>query len=69
MCERDSVEVDEDVCVGSGDCARIAPGAFDVGGADGVAIVLDGAHETDHSRLEQAARECPTGAIHVVTQP
>jgi ferredoxin len=69
MCERNSVELDDDACVGSGDCARIAPRAFEVDEVDGVAVVLDEAHESDHSRLEQAARECPTGAIHVVTQP
>ena len=56
------VTVDTDLCVGSGDCARVAPTAFEVND-EGFSEVLDGARTTDRSRLEQAVRDCPTGAI------
>ena len=56
------VAVDPDLCVGSGECARVAPEAFVVGD-DGFAVVLDGASRTPVSALQIAVRECPTGAI------
>ena len=63
MSEPADVTVNEARCVGSGDCARIAPDAFEVDEDEGVARVLPGAAHTDRDRLLRAARECPTGAI------
>jgi len=57
------VEVDRDVCIGSGDCARIAPTAF-VLADDGFAHVLDPS-TVDEETLRQAQRSCPSGAITV----
>ena len=56
------VTVDTDLCVGSGDCARVAPTAFEVND-EGFSVVLEGARTTDRGRLEDAVRDCPTGAI------
>lgn len=57
------VTIDETRCVGSGDCARIAPDAFEVDDDEGLARVQAGAAHVDRATLERAARECPTGAI------
>lgn len=59
------VTVDPTRCVGSGDCARIAPAAFEVHEADGLARVMPTATQTARALLSQAARECPTGAIEI----
>lgn len=59
------VTVDEHRCVGSGDCARVAPGAFRVDEEEGYVQVLDTVATTPTAHLVRAARECPTGAIHV----
>lgn len=57
------VEIDRDVCMGSGNCLYAAPGAFELD-ADGIASVIDpAAASTDE--LLAAARQCPTGAISV----
>ena len=56
-----SAWVDHDLCVGSGPCFTIAPGAFGLD-ENMKAIVLDPGVETAEA-LEQAARECPTQAI------
>jgi ferredoxin len=59
--ERVDVVIDEDRCMGSGNCVYWAPGTFDLGDA-GHAIVLDAA-ATDEGRLRIAAEGCPVGAI------
>jgi ferredoxin len=60
-----AVEVDRDVCVGSGYCQRIAPTVFDLDPA-GLAVVID-AHpsgaEADAAR--EAEVSCPSLAITV----
>ena len=55
--------IDRSLCVGSGPCFVIAPGAF---GLDESmkAIVLDTESESAEALLE-AARECPTQAIYL----
>ena len=57
------VEIDRDVCMGSGNCVYEAPGVFDLDG-DSVAFVVDPA---PHPRRwsSAAARKCPTTAISV----
>lgn len=57
------VTIDADLCVGSGDCARVAPRAFEVDDSSGLAIVQDGVAQTATEDLENAAYQCPTGAI------
>jgi ferredoxin len=55
-------EVDADLCIGSGDCVRFAPGAFEL--MDDIAAVLD-PEAVDADTLKRAERSCPTGAIRV----
>ena len=57
------VEIDRTVCIGSGDCARLAPTAFALD-ADDKAYVLD-PESVDAETLRQAERSCPSGAITV----
>jgi ferredoxin len=60
--------VDENRCVGSGDCATVAPTAFEVDEETGLARVLPGGDATDPAQLQRAAHGCPTGAI-ALTEP
>jgi len=57
------VDIDRDLCMGSGNCAYYAPGAFDIDD-EGVAVVIDvdGAPE---AKIVLAAEKCPTHAITV----
>ncbi len=58
------VSVDRTRCVGSGNCAFWAPGAFDLDDDEGLAVVLD-PDATDLEHLKAAERGCPTQAITV----
>jgi ferredoxin len=60
-----SVEVDRDVCVGSGYCQRIAPAVFDLD-QTGLAVVL-AARPTgsELAAAHEAERSCPSLAIAV----
>jgi ferredoxin len=59
------VIVDEDVCIGAGNCVRTAPDVFDQG-EEGFVVLLD---DTPPSELEAdvllARRLCPARAITV----
>jgi ferredoxin len=55
--------IDRAVCVGSGPCFVIAPGAFALD-QDMKAVVLDTSSESEE-RLLEAAAECPTQAIYL----
>jgi ferredoxin len=57
------VEIDRDLCMGSGNCMYEAPGAFDLD-ADSIAFVVDAAGAPE-DRVVEAARKCPTHAITV----
>jgi ferredoxin len=58
-----SIEINRDVCMGSGNCSFWAPGVFDLDD-DGVAIVTDPAGESE-DKIILAAQGCPTQAITV----
>jgi ferredoxin len=60
------VSVDPELCIGSGDCARLIPEAFAVSDELGVSVPLEGASGTDTRLLLQAAIQCPTQAIRIV---
>jgi ferredoxin len=62
------VSVDPEVCAASGDCARIAPLAFRVDDDLGVSVPLPDAGRVDVKLLLEAARQCPTNAIRVVSE-
>jgi len=57
------IRVDRTVCVGSGNCAFWAPGAFDLDD-EGLAVVVDPA-AVDLEHLRAAERGCPTQAIAI----
>ena len=57
-------KVDEDLCVGTGDCERICPAVFKV--VEGVSQVQVGEVPSDaEDACRDAAGSCPTGAISV----
>ena len=57
------VEIDRDLCMGSGNCVYAASGVFDLD-EDSVAFVIDPACSTE-DQVIAAARNCPTHAITV----
>jgi ferredoxin len=57
------VEIDRDVCMGSGNCVYGAPGAFDLDG-DSIAFVVDPGGSPE-DKVIAAAQRCPTHAIRV----
>lgn len=59
------VTIDADLCIGSGDCVRLVPGAFHLDEDLGVALPLDGSTRTDLGALLEAAVSCPTQAIRI----
>jgi len=59
------VRVDPDLCIGTGDCARLVPTAFQIDKLRGVSVPLPGAATTARELLEEAAFNCPTRAITV----
>ena len=59
-----SIEINRELCMGSGNCSFWAPGVFDLDD-DGVAIVTDPTGEPEE-KVILAAQGCPTQAIAVV---
>lgn len=61
------IEVDEDKCVGGGQCVMAAPEVFDQREEDGVVVLLD---KEPHAELHNATREaailCPAAAIRII---
>jgi ferredoxin len=58
------VEVDRDLCIGSGDCVATEPDVFELDD-EGKAVVIDpDAAATDD--IVEAARNCPVTAIFVI---
>ncbi len=57
------VELDRDVCMGSGNCMAEAPDAFDLDD-DGIAFVIDPAAVSEDT-IVTIARKCPSQAITV----
>ncbi len=57
------VEIDRDVCMGSGNCVYEAPGVFDLDD-DSISFVVDVTGVPEQS-IVAAARKCPTHAITV----
>jgi ferredoxin len=60
------VEIDENVCIGAGECEFLAPSVFQVGD-DGVAHVVD-LSAVDLDTLKKAEAGCPSGALRLVEE-
>lgn len=61
-----NITVDEDKCVGAGQCVLVAPEVFDQRDEDGVAVVLsDETPEHERPRVQEAVRVCPAAALLV----
>ena len=63
------VEVDADLCVGSGECVALLPGIFRLGPTDGTVTVSRDPVDADVELLLDAEANCPTGAIRLVLPP
>lgn len=61
------VEVDPDLCAGSGMCALTDPAVFDQDEADGTVVLLQPSPTGEHEKAaREAAHLCPAGAIRVL---
>jgi ferredoxin len=58
-----SIEINREVCMGSGNCSFWAPGVFDLDD-DGIAIVIDPEGEPE-DKIILAGQGCPTQAIAI----
>lgn len=63
-----SVSIDPDLCMGSGECVRLIPDAFELRDDAGVSVPLPAAADKDPVLLLRAAIACPTQAIRVVAE-
>jgi ferredoxin len=63
---RSEVTVEPDLCIGSGDCVRLLPRAFQIDDASGVSVPQPGAGDADPELLRGAAYACPTQSIRLV---
>jgi ferredoxin len=63
-----TVTIDPELCVGSGDCVRLVPEAFQLVDELGVSVPRPDAGDADPRRLLEAALGCPTQAIRVVDE-
>lgn len=60
------VRVDQQRCVGSGQCARTVPQVFDQREHDGIVLLLEDAPVDVHAQaVRKAARLCPAQAIAI----
>jgi ferredoxin len=59
------VTVDPELCVGTAECVRLAPQAFEIDEDRGVSVPRPGAAATELAILQEAAFNCPTRAITV----
>ena len=61
-----NVVIDQDRCVGAGQCVLLAPDVFDQRDEDGIVVLLqDNPPEQLHEDVRQAARVCPALAIQL----
>jgi ferredoxin len=61
------VDVDRELCIGSGTCVRLAPGVFALDEEE-ISVVLS-PEAADISKLRLAAEACPTEAIRIGEPP
>ena len=59
------IELDDELCIGSGECVLVAPDAFRLGSTDPTVTVLPAAATTPLELLADAVENCPTGALRM----
>ncbi|MEL5953343.1 ferredoxin [Streptomyces sp. CLV115] len=60
------IDIDQDKCVGAGQCVLVSPEVFDQRDEDGVAVLLtEDPPAQERGAVEEAARICPAAAIRV----
>ncbi|QUQ62344.1 ferredoxin [Kutzneria sp. CA-103260] len=60
------VVVDQDKCVGAGQCVLLVPDVFDQRDEDGIVVLLNEFPPAElHEDVRQAARVCPALAIEL----
>ncbi|TJZ56804.1 ferredoxin [Streptomyces piniterrae] len=63
------IVIDQDRCVGAGQCVLAAADVFDQRDEDGVVVLLDALPpQESQSQVEEAAARCPALAIEVVAE-
>ena len=60
------IRVDQNRCIGAGQCVRTVPDVFDQRDSDGIVVLL-AAHPADEfaDQVRKAARLCPSQSIHI----
>lgn len=58
------IEIDRDVCIGTENCNRYAPGTFEVD--DEGKVVQIGSDVDSDDAIRTAVESCPTGALSIV---
>ena len=59
------VSIQQDKCIGSGQCVMIASEVFDQNDDGIVTLLIEEPPEAQFAKVRQAARICPTGVISV----
>lgn len=60
------IEIDEQTCIGAGQCVMSAPEVFDQRDEDAVVVLLlEDPPAEHHAAAGEAAQVCPSGAITV----
>lgn len=60
------IEIDEDACIGAGQCVLAAPGVFDQREDDGIVVLVSpDAPASERGNVEEAANRCPASVIRV----
>lgn len=59
-----TVVIEEDLCIGSGNCVNMAPEVFQLS-EEGIVEFVDGTRAIDPERLKEACNLCPVEALVV----
>lgn len=57
-----TITIDRDTCIGSGNCARLAPEVFELD-QTGIIAFREDAPDIDPQRLVESCRVCPVDAL------
>ena len=60
------IVIDEDACIGAGQCVLAAPDVFDQREDDGIVVLLSSdVPASERDNVEEAANRCPASVIRV----